>query len=97
MMDKRNSFIMVGNHQAVKVGDLEKTMQSRPVVKPKFTTDFPEAVVLEGTDELTLRAEEGMWRTVISTPRMRTPLADMRTGTPSARPFSKGVEGSERV
>ena len=36
------------------------------MVKPEFTTDFPEAVVREGADELTLRAEvEGMLRTFI--------------------------------
>ena len=52
---------MVDNHVQVKVGDLEKNMKSRTVVKPKFTTDFPEAVVREGADELILRAEqEGM-------------------------------------
>ena len=34
------------------------------MVKPKFTTDFPEAVVREGADELALRAdEEGALRT----------------------------------
>ena len=38
----------------MKVGNEEKNVESRPVVKPKFTTDFPEAVVGEGADELTL-------------------------------------------
>ena len=38
------------------------------MVKPKFTTDFPEAVVREGADELTLRTEEdGMLRTFLET------------------------------
>ena len=37
------------NHEAVKVGDLGVNMES---------TDFLEAVVREGADELTLRAEE---------------------------------------
>ena len=46
-------------HEAVKVGDLEKNVEARPVVKPKFTTDFAEAVVREGADELTLR--KGFW------------------------------------
>ena len=47
--------IMVDNHEAVKVGDLEKTQESRPVEKPKFTTDFHDPLVREGADELTLR------------------------------------------
>ena len=37
----------------MKVGDLDKNMASKKVVKPKFTTD-----VREGADELTLRDEE---------------------------------------
>ena len=38
------------------------------MVKPKFTTDFLEAVMRDGADELTLRAEEeGMLRNVIDT------------------------------
>ena len=51
IMDGLRRFIMVDTH-AVKVGDLENNMESRPVVKPKFT-DFPEMVVQEGADELT--------------------------------------------
>ena len=48
------------------VGDVEKSMESRKVEKPKFMTDFPQAEA----DELTLRAEEeGMLRTIL-TPRM---------------------------
>ena len=42
----------------MKVGDVDKNMESRPVVLPKFTTDFPEVVVRQGADDLTLRAEE---------------------------------------
>ena len=49
---------MVDNHEAVEVGDIEKKLVSQPVVKPKFTTQFPEAVVREGADEVTLREEE---------------------------------------
>ena len=68
IMDGLRRFIMVDNREAVKVGDLGKDMESRPVAKPKFTTDFPEAVVREGADELTLRPEEeGMLRTFIDT------------------------------
>ena len=52
--------------------DLEKNMESRPVVKPKFTTDFPDALVRQGVNELTLRAEEeGMLRTSIGTTDVR--------------------------
>ena len=40
------------------------------MVKPKFTADFLEAVVREGADELTLRAEEGTLRTFSLRPRM---------------------------
>ena len=56
------------NHEAVNVGHLEENMESRPVVKPKFTTHFLEAVVREGTDELTLRREEeSVLRTFVDT------------------------------
>ena len=41
-MDGLRKCIMVDNHEAVNVGDLQKNNVSRPVVKPKFTTDFPE-------------------------------------------------------
>ena len=66
--NRAQSFIMVDNHEAVKDGDSEKNMESRKVVKPKFTTDFLDAMVREGADELTLRAvKEGMLRTFIDT------------------------------
>ena len=55
------------NHEAIKIGDLEKTLESLPVVKPRFTTDFLEAEVREGTDELTLRREGGMLRGIVDT------------------------------
>ena len=42
----------------VKIGDLEKETKSKKGEKPKFTTDFPRAVILEGADELNLRARE---------------------------------------
>ena len=41
MMDGLTRFMMVDNFETVKVGDLEKNMASKKVVKPKFTTDFP--------------------------------------------------------
>ena len=79
-MDGLRKFIVVDNHEAVKVGELDKIVE--------FTIDFP--------DELTLRADEaGALRTFIDT----TTVGDkkdwshrswMRSGTPSARPSSKG-------
>ena len=52
------------------------------VVNPKFTTDFPEAVLREGPNEQTLRAEEeGTLHTFIGTTDVETadggpPLVD---------------------
>ena len=57
-------------------------LESRPLVKPKFTTDFPEAAVQEGADEVTLRREEeGLLHTFIDTTnvgyhRWESPLVD---------------------
>ena len=92
--DGRRQFVAVDNYAAVKVGDLEREAKSKKVVKPKFTTDFPRAVIREGAGELTLRAHEGVARTFSSTPRMceikdgdRRQLT--RTCTPSARSFFK--------
>ena len=68
IVDGLRKFILVDNQEAVTVGELDQNVESRKVVKPKFTTDFPEAVVREGADELTLRAdEEGALRTFIVT------------------------------
>ena len=74
----------------VKDGDLEKNVESRSVVR-------------EATEELTLRAEEaGAWCTFIDTKACWTQkhvghkkLKATTRGTPSARLFSKGVEGAE--
>ena len=54
MMDELRRFIMVDNHEADKTGDLEKALESLSVVEPKLIAEFPEAVVREGADELTL-------------------------------------------
>ena len=48
-------FIVVDTYEAVNVGDLDKNVESRKVVKPKFTTNFRQAVVREGAEKLTLR------------------------------------------
>ena len=65
IMDGFRRFIMVDTH-AVKVGDLEKNMESRPAAMPNFT-DFPDVVVQEGADELTQRRQGGALRTPIGT------------------------------
>ena len=45
MMEELRKFITTENQEAVKIGDLEKTQGSRPVLKHKFSTEFPETVV----------------------------------------------------
>ena len=101
LMDGLRKFIMVENHEAVKVGELDKNVESRKVVKPKFTTDFPEAVVREGADEQTLRADgEGALRTFIDTTnvgdkkRWEPPLVDEDWHAVCQAIF-QGVEGSQ--
>ena len=64
--EKSRLKIWTGSEGSI-IGDFAKSMESRKVVNPKFTTDFPEAVVREGADELTLRAEEGLLRTFADT------------------------------
>ena len=74
-------FTEVGDHEALNVGGLRQGIKSVQVVKLKFTGDFPEAVIREGADELTLRAEEvGVRRTFIDTAKR----ADRRRGPPLA-------------
>ena len=60
-------MLVEGLEEAVKIGDMEKILESLSVVKPKFTAGFPGAVVREGADELTQRREEGILRTFIDT------------------------------
>ena len=67
-MDGLRSFTEVDNHSAVDVGGLRRGTKSICVQKKKqqFSEPFPEAVIREGADELTLRAEEvGSLRTFI--------------------------------
>ena len=67
----------------------------KKVVKPNFTTDFPEAFIREGADELILRAEgEGSVAHPSLTPRMWVTVdgglrSSRRIGMASVRPFSK--------
>ena len=78
-MDGLRKFIAVDNHDAVKVGGLHQDTKSSRVVKPKFTTDFPGAIIRESADEFTLRAhEEGVRRTFIDTLKVE----DQRWGPP---------------
>ena len=84
------SYSFVNPAAVQKIGDLEKDMKSTRVVKPKFTTDFPGAVVREGADELTLKRERcalpstpRMWETNDGGHRSLT-----RPGTPSDRLFT---------
>ena len=72
---------MVDCHEAVKIGDLVKNLESRSVVEPKCTADLPRAIAREEADEPTLRrGEEGTQRTFINT----TSVEDSRWGTAAA-------------
>ena len=79
-MQELREFITMDNQEVVKIGTEEKIRESLPLVKPTFTTDFPEAVVREGADELTLRRQEGMLRTCIDA----TNVGNSRWGPPVA-------------
>ena len=69
--------LIMDNHEAAKIGDLEQNMESRPVVKPKITADFPEAVVREVADELPSRREaEGMFTANVGGNSWRPPFVD---------------------
>ena len=61
-------------------------------MKPKFTTDFPEAVVREAADELTLRGEADSRRTFINT----TNVGDKKVAT-AAGAVSPWNNGTRRL
>ena len=86
-------LVEVDNRSAVDVGT-----RSIHVKKPRFSEAFPGAVIREGVDELTLRAEVvGMQRAFIDTKHIELERWDrlwMRTGTPSVMPLTK--ESKER-
>ena len=85
-------FINMDNHEAIRIGDLENRRKSRLVVRPSLP-DVQEAVVPEGTDELTpRREEEGMPRTFDS--RWKSPLVDEEWHA-ICQAIYKGVEGQE--
>ena len=86
-MDELRRLVVVDNHDAVQVGDLEKTLEALSVVEPKFTADIIEAVVREGEDELTLRrGEEGSQRTFINTTNV---VGQSMVTTPGGRGVSR--------
>ena len=98
MMEELRRFIPVGQHCGKKTGDLQKTLESIPVVKPQFTTNFREAVEREGADDVEKRmgkvccapsSTPRMWETTDGGHRSR-----MRTGMQLVRLFTKGVEVS---
>ena len=55
MTQELRRFIMVDCHEAVKIGDLVKNLESRSVVEPKCTADLPHATAREEADEPTLQ------------------------------------------
>ena len=77
--DGLRKIIAVDNHEAVKVGDLHRNTKSSTVMKPKFTTDIPGAVIGNVAD--TLRAhEEGLLRTLIDTSMIKDQRWEMSAG-----------------
>ena len=58
MTNEPRSVIEVDNHEAVKIGELEKNTEVIKVVRPKFEAIFAKATIRVGADELTRRAEE---------------------------------------
>ena len=94
-------FIEVENHEAVKIGDLEKNSEAIKVVKPKYSKEiFQNAAIREGVDELTLReGEGGTLRSFINAAtvggsRWRLPLVD-EDWHAICQTIHKGVEGAE--
>ena len=98
IMDGLRNFIEVDYHNAV--GGLRRGTKSIQVKKPQFSEAFPEAVIREGADELTLRAEEvRSLRTLIGTKhieleRWGPPLVDADWHA-FCQAIYKGCEGKE--
>ena len=90
ILDGLRKFIVVDNHEAVKVGELRKNVEYRRVVSPKFTTDSLEVVVREGADELTLCADEESALHEFARQKMGGHRSWTRSGTPPVGPFCKG-------
>ena len=45
MTEELRMFILMDNHGAIKIANLKKAQESRQVGEPKFTEEFPDAVV----------------------------------------------------
>ena len=58
IMDRLTRFIEADIHSAVDVGGLRRGTISVNVKKPQFSEVFPQAVIRQGADEITLRAGE---------------------------------------
>ena len=101
VMDGLRNFIEVDNHAAVNVGGLHRGIKSARVVRPNLLkVDYPEAVIREGADELSLRAAEvGVLRTFIDTAdvedlRWEPPLVDADWHA-FCQAIYQGIEGKE--
>ena len=76
------NFIQVDNHRALEVGRLREGLVSFKVRRPKGEEGYPEVLVRESFDELTLRADEmGFWKSCINVDHIAKeiwgpPLAD---------------------
>ena len=57
-MDGLRSLIEIDNRSAVKVGQLREGFRPSRLGGPNFEDECPEAIIRDGPDELTLRAEE---------------------------------------
>ena len=88
-MEGLRRFITVDSREAVKIGDWVKTVESLSVVEPKCTSDFPEAVVREGADELTPRDTVN-----VGNSRWEPPLVDGDWHA-NGQAIYKGVVGAE--
>ena len=97
-MDGPRRFIEADNHSAGNVGDLRRGIASLPVQKPQFSAAFREAVIREGADELTLRADEARSELIstkhIELERWRPPLVDPDWHA-NCQAIDTGIEGKE--
>ena len=96
-MDGLRNFVEVDNPSAVDVGCLRRGTKSIQVKKPQFSEAFPETVIREGADDLTLRAGEVARGELSSTgPMLRSSDGDrrwwMRTGTPFCRLYTRELK-----
>ena len=93
LLDGLRSFTGVDNRSAVDVGGWRRGTRMLPVKKPQFSEDFPDAIMREGADELTLRTDEVGARTQ---PTLSSRHGDrrllMRTGMPFVRLFTKELK-----